>query len=106
MAAETFVTVRWAWLAFVAAQVGLSIMFLVCVCWHTRHLGVDVVKSSNTAALFALGGLSSVSRGTGGIRSLVGNEVRARLQKANGRWELDVSGKDSADPTHSRVPAA
>ena len=90
---EAFVTVRWTWLAFVAAQVGLSILFLVCIACHTARLGVDVVKSSNMSELFALG---HVTAHTGlplealGIRPLLDPNTAARLRTQDGRWELKI----------------
>ncbi|KAJ4252341.1 hypothetical protein NW762_010939 [Fusarium torreyae] len=51
---ETYMFVRWQWLALLAGQVGLTVAFLVAIIIHTARIGVDVVKSSNAAELFAL----------------------------------------------------
>lgn len=91
---ETFVQVRWAWLSFVAIQVGLSVFFLVSIVWHTTSLGVDVVKSSNMSELFALRHGTSYSQLPSeamGIRPLVDPSIVAKLEKLDGTWSLEVS---------------
>ncbi|KAK0718032.1 hypothetical protein B0T26DRAFT_610228, partial [Lasiosphaeria miniovina] len=51
---QTFVYVRWGWLTFLAAQIGLALGFFVWTVAATRRLGTQVFKSSILAALFAL----------------------------------------------------
>ncbi|KAF5003079.1 hypothetical protein FDECE_10360 [Fusarium decemcellulare] len=51
---ETFVAVRWAWLALIASQVVLSIAFLVIVMIQTSRAGIAVVKGSSLSVLFAI----------------------------------------------------
>ncbi|VUC26724.1 unnamed protein product [Clonostachys rosea] len=53
---ETFVRVRWEWLSFLVVQIALTIIFLAAVMIQTAILDMDIVKSSNTAELFALQG--------------------------------------------------
>ncbi|CAG9983269.1 unnamed protein product [Clonostachys byssicola] len=51
---ETYVRIRWEWLTFLAAQICLTILFLVAVIVQTAKLDMEVVKSSNMAELFAI----------------------------------------------------
>lgn len=48
------VAIRWEGIAFLVVHTGLAILFLIAVIVHTARLGVDVVKISNTASLFAI----------------------------------------------------
>lgn len=104
----TFVVVRWEWLTLISAQVLLSIAFLVTVVIGTARLGVDVVKSSNMAELFALpsqdgsesgkGGEESGRRETGlsqGINTKVSRDVGAVLEKRQEGWRLKVKPFES-----------
>lgn len=91
---ETFVRVRWEWLAFVAIQVGLSILFLITIACQTVHLGLDVVKSSNMSELFALRhntAYTQLPSEAAGIRPLVDPSIVARLQNTDDTWALEVS---------------
>jgi|SRR5688572_225217 hypothetical protein len=91
---ETFVEVRWAWITFVAAQVGLSVVFFICIACHTARLGVDVVKSSNLSELFALrhnAAYSQLPSEAAGLRPLVDPSIVARLEKSEDTWALEVS---------------
>ncbi|KAK1458866.1 hypothetical protein CMEL01_01865 [Colletotrichum melonis] len=51
---EVFVNVHWTWLAFLAAQILLSIAFLALVIMETATSEIAVVKSSTLPAIFAL----------------------------------------------------
>lgn len=53
-APETYVSIRWPWLAFLASQVVLSGLFLAAVMAQTWWLGVRVLKSSALATLLAV----------------------------------------------------
>lgn len=95
--AQTFVVVRWAWLAFLSAQVGLSIVFMALVVAQTARLDVDVVKSSALAGVFAVSGrmktaleVQGQSRGAWGFS--VGNTKTApgMVSQATARLERDV----------------
>lgn len=99
----TFVEVRWEWMTLVSAQVGLSIVFLLSVMYGTAKLGVDVVKSSNMAELFAF---SATGRqdgwkhgeshsayqdvGRAGIKTQVGKDVGATLRRGREGWYMEV----------------
>lgn len=102
----TFVEVRWEWLTMVAAQVGLSIAFLLAVVYGTARLGVDVVKSTNMAELFALpavgrqdGGNDSKSYSMhqdvayAGIKTEVGKDVGATLRRRREGWVMELKPK-------------
>lgn len=101
---EAFVIVRWEWLAFLAAQVGLAIIFLLAIVINTARLGVDVVKSNNLAELFAAerhrgggGGSGVVERetyGADGLRAAPEPGVVARLTSENGVWGLNLRRKE------------
>ncbi|CAK7217112.1 hypothetical protein SEUCBS140593_003095 [Sporothrix eucalyptigena] len=54
-ASETYVHVRWGWLAFLGAQIAICIVFLVFTIVATHMSGAMVLKSSPLAALMALG---------------------------------------------------
>ncbi len=53
-ALETYVHVRWGWLAFLGVQIALCIVFLVFTIVATHRSGTMVLKSSPLAALMAL----------------------------------------------------
>ena len=91
--------VRWEWLTLLAAQVALSNIFLVAVMVRTWKLGVDVVKTSNMAELFAmrlqnaeLACLKQAENGEDemllGINAKVKKELHAELTKEDERWVL------------------
>ena len=102
LASVTFVDVRWQWLTLVAAQVVLSLVFLLSVIIYTTRLGVNVVKSSNMAELFAMSAPdwnnTNDSRADGvvyeGISTKVGKDVEAILRKGSEGWRLEVTGKE------------
>lgn len=54
LASETFVLVRWPWLAFISSQVALSIVLLALAIIKTKAAGIGVVKSSALPALVAI----------------------------------------------------
>lgn len=97
---ETFVTVRWAWLAFLATQIGLTFVFLIVVVVHTAKLDVEVVKSSNIAELFAVRGSETADNGTPvtrhpprwmGFQPRLDSTLNGRLMKdGDNGWNLDL----------------
>ncbi|EFQ32518.1 hypothetical protein CGRA01v4_05954 [Colletotrichum graminicola] len=54
LAAETFVQVRWPWLAFISSQVALSIVLLATAIVGTKRAGLGVVKSCTLQAFVAI----------------------------------------------------
>lgn len=52
---ESYVIIRWGYLAFLATQVVLSALFLLGMVVQTRRVGTAVVKNSVLATLFAIG---------------------------------------------------
>ncbi|KAL0935998.1 uncharacterized protein CTRU02_208213 [Colletotrichum truncatum] len=51
---ETYVHVRWEWLAFISSQIALSILLLAIAIIQGRKAGLGVVKSSTLPAFFAV----------------------------------------------------
>lgn len=104
LSSVAFVKVRWERLTLVALQVVLSTLFLLAVVIGTTRLGVDAVKSTNTAELFALrpgcpgecrervagfsqGGWAAAYSGIG---TEVGRDLKARLVSNHEGWTLEV----------------
>ncbi|KAK1676068.1 hypothetical protein BDP55DRAFT_551762 [Colletotrichum godetiae] len=54
LASETFVQVRWPWLAFISCQAVLSIILLALAIGQTKAAGIGVVKSSTLQAMVAI----------------------------------------------------
>ena len=100
-----FIRVEWAWLAFLAVQIVLSIGFVAAIIAQTASLGVMVVKSSELASLFAVSSGPSASLGrssivTPGLRRDLERHVRARLlTDDDGKWavQLDHEGSRSVE---------
>lgn len=53
LANETFVSIRWGWATFLAAQIMLAYLFLAVTIYRTAKLGTPVLKSSELATLLA-----------------------------------------------------
>ncbi|KAM0228683.1 hypothetical protein ACHAPO_010544 [Fusarium lateritium] len=93
---ETYMFVRWQWLTLLAAQVGFTVAFVVAIVIHTARIGVDVVKSSNAAELFALQENRSQETRMAeksqswGIRTKVGKASEGILINSGGGWKLQV----------------
>jgi len=74
---ETFVHVRWGWIGYMAAEIGLATVFLVMTVLYTRRLKMQVLKSSPLATLLALndetrstvGGITTAAK----VRSMTKN---------------------------------
>lgn len=88
---DTIIVVRWPWLSLLAAQVFLTILFLVHVIVDTALIGVEVVKSSNLAELRADASTRPLN---GGIASQVDNTLVGKLVKVDDLWVLQVEKKD------------
>ncbi|KAH7316913.1 hypothetical protein B0I35DRAFT_512755 [Stachybotrys elegans] len=87
----TILRVRWEWLTFLAVQLVLTVVFLVSVIINTERMGVDIVKSSNMAELFALHiGEAEDSVKTGGISSSVDRKTAAELYHGGQGWKLKI----------------
>ncbi|KAF4949052.1 hypothetical protein FSARC_13601 [Fusarium sarcochroum] len=92
---ETYMFVRWQWLALLASQVGLTVVFLVAIIIHTARIGVEVVKSSNAAELFALQedgsqGTRMMEKSHSGINTKVGKASQGMLINTGGGWKLQI----------------
>ncbi|KAK1753682.1 hypothetical protein QBC47DRAFT_304021 [Echria macrotheca] len=73
---QPFVVIRWEWMAMVAAQLGLTALFLVITMIYTHRAQMQVIKCSSLATLCAL---DSNTRGhIGGIDDLEGLKEKAK----------------------------
>lgn len=89
---QQYVEIRWGWMAFLAAQITITIMFLVSVMIHTAILEVGIVKSANTAELFALQQGEHVGiKGVVGIQTIVDSSWKAKLvNDGDCGWKLKL----------------
>ncbi|KAH6666507.1 hypothetical protein F5X68DRAFT_217206 [Plectosphaerella plurivora] len=111
---QTFVRVRWEWLAFLSAQVGLSIVFVGMVVVQTARLDLEIVKSSALAGVFAVSGRGkmaleedgrdswgfSVGSASGSAKSKPASRATARLERdgEGDGWTLAVwPGEESGE---------
>ncbi|KAK5997431.1 hypothetical protein PT974_02787 [Cladobotryum mycophilum] len=105
---ETFITVRWGWLSFLAIQVSLANIFLIAVMVQTRRLDFQVIKSSNIAELFAIrrrleGEMDAAASATVdcktelmGIKREVNEHLLGRLSREEGDvWNLEIERRES-----------
>lgn len=96
---DMVVIVRWPWLSLLAAQIAFTVVFLVYVMLDTARTGVEIVKSSNIAELLAIGkrkgDLESLL--PGGIAAELDGNLKGRLLKEEGLWNLDVCRQLIAD---------
>lgn len=100
---ETFVCVKWAWLACVAAQIMMSVIFVVGVMIQTSIWKVKVVKSSALATMLAFnaddkGRLERENMG----QVTEPRTMSTRLRSAKARFSLQEDGSWSLnlDPGH------
>ncbi|KAL8760223.1 MAG: hypothetical protein Q9199_000246 [Rusavskia elegans] len=92
---ETYLHVRWAWLAFPATLILLASCFLLGVILETAYRDILVWKSSNIALLFHGRSLCLSSRNGKPVNKLSAmtaraNDVKARLVESDADgWKLD-----------------
>lgn len=99
---EVFITVRWGWLSFLAAQIGLTALFIVWVAGDTSMLDVPVIKSSNLAELFAFRKLDmeptprAEDSGTKqtGIGQGIDKRTLGRLVRESDVWHLEIQSEE------------
>jgi hypothetical protein len=95
LANETFVSVRWGWLAFLACQVVLSMAFVLCVAVQTSVWGVAVVKSRALATLLAVGSEDrAVLERHYGLQGYSKDSVRSKVGGLTGRFRALSGGKE------------
>lgn len=83
---ETYVHVRWGWLAFLGAQITICIAFLVFTIAATHISGTMVLKSSPLAALMALGHSG---------RDTIGNlSTEADMKQRAARYKATLVGNE------------
>lgn len=99
---QTMVKVRWEWLSLLIIQIGLTLLFVVAVMIQTARLGMDVVKSSNTAELFAFQGMHENGAGSNlaqetdglkyrGIKTELSPTLSGQLVQGEHGWKLKIS---------------
>ncbi|KID80962.1 hypothetical protein MAJ_11442, partial [Metarhizium majus ARSEF 297] len=98
---EIFITVRWAWISFLAAQIGLTIAFIWAVAACTSNLEVPVIKGSNAAELFAIrkSYMETITLGTvngkqAGIDQKIDKKTLGILVRDYDAWHLEVHSKE------------
>ncbi|KAL8675024.1 MAG: hypothetical protein Q9168_000619 [Polycauliona sp. 1 TL-2023] len=79
---ETYVHVRWAWLAFPATLILLASCFVLCVIWETSYRDILVWKSNNIALLFHGRSLRLSTHGGKPVNELSAMSARANDVKA------------------------
>lgn len=105
---RTLITVRWEWLSFLAAQIGLTLLFLIAIILHTAKLDIDIVKSSNISELFARGSIDEPNEPLGedkpdgssdlvGIKNDINKTVQGQLLREGVRWRLHVARERPPD---------
>ena len=103
---ETFIIVRWEWLSFLAAQLGLTLVSLLAITLHTASLDIDIFKSSNIPELFANRGAGASdqapddvgfgeSTGLIEIKNGLDKTVQGQLLREGLRWRLHVARERS-----------
>lgn len=91
LAAETFVQVRWPWIAFISAQIGLSAAVLVFTIVQTQLSGVGVVKSSTLPTLVAIDTESKGTLESELVRRNSLGEVEDAKIKSELAWRLGLT---------------
>ncbi|CAI0648537.1 unnamed protein product [Colletotrichum noveboracense] len=91
LAAETFVQVRWPWIAFISAQIGLSAAVLVFTIVQTQLSGVGVVKSSTLPTLVAIDTESKGTLESELVRRSSLGEVEDAKIKSELAWRLGLT---------------
>lgn len=95
LAQETFVKVKWEWLAFIACQIVLSIGLLLYVMILTSIAGIGPIKSSLLPVLFAVNAKGQYSLEQGHAAQEHQNEfynVGKKSQGIIGRFEMAEHG--------------
>ncbi len=105
---ETYVQVRWPWLASLISQVALSAVFLVAVMVQTAVMEVKVIKSSSLATMFAISAEDKYYLERDIIVGRLGEASRMaqRLKDVTGRfmvmgsrgWVVDLGHRGSPVP--------
>ncbi|KAL1905955.1 hypothetical protein Sste5344_008344 [Sporothrix stenoceras] len=83
---ETYVHVRWGWLAFLGAQIAICIAFLVFTIAATHSSGTMVLKSSPLAALMAIG-----QSGRGAVGNL---STESDMKQRAARYKATLVGNE------------
>ncbi|KAL8638709.1 MAG: hypothetical protein Q9228_004160 [Teloschistes exilis] len=96
---ETYVHVRWGWLAFPITLVSLASLFLLGIILETSHRDILVWKSSNLALLFHGRSLNLTASSDGPVSRLSAmtsraSDIKAKLlETPQGGWKLTQEGQ-------------
>lgn len=101
---ESYVRVRWGWLAFLALQVFLVVVFLGSIVAQTAIWKVKVLKSSTIATLFAIGAEDKVlleRQNLGGINNTAemtrqADMLTGEFGEGDQGWVLEVARRRSS----------
>lgn len=94
LASETFVQVRWPWLAFISCQAVLSIMLLALAIIQTKTAGIGVVKSSTLQAMVAINSKDKQALEIGLAQGHHQEEVDDVVRRGPGiAWSLGMSDR-------------
>lgn len=89
---ETYVHVRWEWLAFISSQTVLSVILLAMVVYQARNSGIGVVKSSILPAFLAIDARDRDLLDNGGAPAKQQGEVDDLLRDGLGDgWRLRLT---------------
>ncbi|KAK1722544.1 uncharacterized protein BDZ83DRAFT_582761 [Colletotrichum acutatum] len=94
LASETFVQVRWPWLAFISCQAVLSIMLLALAIIQTKAAEIGVVKSSTLQAMVAINSKDKQALEIGLAQGHHQEEVNDVVRRGPGiAWSLGMSDR-------------
>ncbi|KAK1625485.1 hypothetical protein BDP81DRAFT_328128 [Colletotrichum phormii] len=94
LASETFVQVRWPWLAFISCQAVLSIILLALAIIQTKAAGIGVVKSSTLQAMVAINSKDKQALEIGLAERHHQEEVDEVVRRGPGiAWSLGMSDR-------------
>lgn len=96
LAPVVFIRVNWPWLTFLAAQILLTTIFLMATIIQTANLGVEVMKSSTIATLFAIDNRDGLQHEAvaPGLRRAVDKSVMGELQRREDGWSVAVRNEE------------
>lgn len=95
LASDTFISIRWGWLAFLACQVALSMAFVLCVAVQTSVWGVAVTKRHALATLLAVGSEdTAVLERHYGLQGYSKADVKSKVGGLTGRFGALSEGKE------------
>lgn len=98
LAAETYVHIEWPWLSFVAAQVILSVAFLLGIMVQTAVWGIEVIKGSGSSMITLLAvpasdrrHIEALTETAGGVASRQVESLSCRFKRGDRKWSLALA---------------